>query len=177
MTTAKEAKKIKALIPAKKKKAKDEGVEGEVVEITCKEGQACKACQEGRICELLKDRFGRPTVMTEEVKGKLHEAFAMGCSNREACIYAGISEPTLDKYNKKDPEYKKRSEELKDTPVLHARSTIVKSVQSSPYYALKFLERRKSDEFSVRVRQTFDEPEPITPEEQEAIDDVIDDNL
>jgi len=164
-TTAKQVKETKALITSprpkyKEKKEDDDAIEGEVMDNP-----------EG------KDRFGRPTVVTEEVKQKLLDAFAYGCSNKEAARYAGIAERTLDHFNKKDPEFKEFSEELKQTPIFELRMALIKAAKKSPYFALKCLERLKADEWSMRVIQTFEEPEPLSPEEREALNDVIDDNL
>lgn len=156
-TTAKKVKALKALNPPPKK---EEVVEGEIVD----QGEG-------------NDRWGRPTVVTEEVKRLALEAYAWGCSNVEAGLHAGVSRSTLERYMQKDLEFKERAEELKNTPVLRARAKIVEAAMSSPYYALKFLERVKADEFSIRVRQMFEDPEPITPEEQEILDQAIDDNL
>jgi len=49
-----------------------------------------------------KNKGGRPTKMTPLVVKKLEEAFSWGCSDEEACVYAGISRPTLEKYQKEN---------------------------------------------------------------------------
>jgi hypothetical protein len=97
---------------------------------------------------------GRPTVMTLIVIGKLEEAFAMGCTDIEACLYAGINRDTLYGYQNKYPEFVDRKEELKETPVLKARKTVVEALTSDHEFSLKYLERKKKDEFSLRVENT-----------------------
>ena len=154
-TRAKAVKKTAELI--KHKKA-DEGVEGEVYD--------------GK-----KDQFGRPTVITAQVKQDLLAAYAFGCPGTEAALFANISYPTLKRYFLKDPDFKDRCMELQEKPVLLARMTLIKAIATSPYYALKLLERLKADEFSLRVKQTFEDPEPLTEEEQEALNMAIDENL
>lgn len=155
-TTAEEVREAKALVPIETKAKEDDGVEGEIID---------------------QDRFGRFRSINKEVLNRLLEAFAWGCSNREAALYAGISERTLISFNKEDAEFKERCEELKLTPVLMARKRIVDSAAKSAFYAIKLLERLKSEEWSLRMRATFEEPDPITPEEQEIIDDIFDENL
>ena len=94
-----------------------------------------------------KNKGGRPTVMTETVLAKLEEAFALGCTDKEACLFADISPDALYKYQRANPEYIKRKEALKETPVLLARTTVVKAVKDNPTMAFQFLERKKRDEF------------------------------
>ena len=73
---------------------------------------------------------GRPTVMTDAVIAKLEQAFALGCTDAEACVYAGISRDTLYLYQSKHPGFHARKDELKTTPVLKARMVIVGAVES-----------------------------------------------
>lgn len=121
--------------------------------------------------------FGRPTVMTRQVKQKLLEAFSWGCSNKEAALYAGIAERTLDNYNKKNHKFKEYCSDLKEAPTLTARRTLVKSLNESPFYSLKYLERKKPEEFAMKIKQMFEDPEPMTDDEQELLDQAIDENL
>lgn len=89
---------------------------------------------------------GRPTVITEEVLRKLEEAFAMGCTDIEACLYADISKTALYEYQEKNPYFAERKAELKENPVLKARTTIIKSLKD-PNHAKWYLEKKKKDEF------------------------------
>jgi hypothetical protein len=90
---------------------------------------------------------GRPTVMTDETIGKLEEAFALGCTDKEACLFAGISVDSLYKHQRENPEFIKRKEALKETPVLQARTTVVRAVKENPTMAFQYLERKRRDEF------------------------------
>lgn len=109
--------------------------------------------------------MARPTVMTPEVIQKLEEAFMWGCTDREACLNADIAEDTLYKYQRENPEFIKRKDMLKDTPIRLARESVVRGMKSNPDLALKFLERKKKDEFSLRSELTGkdgkDLPTPI----------------
>lgn len=95
--------------------------------------------------------MGRPTVMTSEIVAKLEEAFAWGCSDTEACLWADIAPATLYKYQDKNPEFTERKASLKEKPILLARQSVIKGMRGSPELALKFLERRKKDEFSIKT--------------------------
>lgn len=90
---------------------------------------------------------GRPTVMTERVLDKLNQAFAIDCTDVEACLFAGISDDALYKYQRENPEYIKRKAQLKEMPVLQARTTVVTHLQEDPGSAKWYLERKKKDEF------------------------------
>ena len=61
---------------------------------------------------------------------KLEEAFAMDCTVGEACLFAGISRQTYYTWIKENPELLDRFEHLRETPVLKARSTIIKGLDN-----------------------------------------------
>lgn len=117
--------------------------------------------------------MGRPTIMTEEIVAKLEEAFAWGCSDIEACLWADIAPATLYKYQEKNPEFAERKAELKETPVLLARKSVVGGLARDRELALKFLERKKKDEFSLRSELTGKDGQDLnrraTDEELDAI--------
>lgn len=96
---------------------------------------------------------GRPTIMTEETIQKLEEIFALGGTDREACFFANISQATLYNYQNDNPEFVERKEALKDQPVLKARRSVVGALED-PEIAIKYLERKKKDEFSLRQETT-----------------------
>lgn len=93
----------------------------------------------------------RPTVMTPEVIAKLEEAFAWGCTDREACLHADIGMSTLYKYQDENPKFVDRKEALKDTPILLARKSVVKALPNDPKLSIDYLQRKKKDEFSVKA--------------------------
>jgi len=49
-------------------------------------------------------------------------------SDTEACLYAGISEDTLNRYEKRNPQFRVRKNILRHTPNLHAKETLVKNI-------------------------------------------------
>ena len=103
---------------------------------------------------------GRPTVMTDEVIRKLEEIFALGGTDLEACLWADISKSTLYDYQVLHPEFVERKEKLKEEPILKARRTVVGALDQ-PNMALSYLERKKKDEFSLRVENTGKDGTPL----------------
>lgn len=99
---------------------------------------------------------GRPTVFTPNVIQKLEQAFAMGCSIPEACFYANISKQTYYTWIDKMPELVDRFEELKENPTLKARAEVVSGIEGNPEFALKYLAKKKRDEFGDRLDITTD---------------------
>ncbi len=94
---------------------------------------------------------GRRSVMTKDAIAKLEQAFAYGCSDREACCYADISVDALYDYQKINPDFTKRKELLKERPVLKARKSIVEHLEEDPKLALEFLRKKKKDEFGDNI--------------------------
>ena len=125
---------------------------------------------------------GRPTVMTPEIISKLEDAFALGCSDSEACFYAGIGQSTLYSYQEDHPEFVERKEQLKEKPILKARQTIVKGLDD-PDNAKWYLERKRKSEFSQRNELTGPEgKELFAPDKEDsakinsAVDDILGNN-
>lgn len=99
---------------------------------------------------------GRHTEMTPEKIAKLEQAFSIGCSDLEACLFADIGKTTLYTYQNKHPEFTERKERLKEGVVLKARIKVKEALDSkdlkvSTDMAKWLLERKKKDEFSTRV--------------------------
>ena len=94
-----------------------------------------------------KNKGGRPTKMTPETIRKLEQAFSLGCTDLEACLFADIGKSTLYDYQEENPEFAERKARLKENPVLLARKSVVEALEGDPDLALKFLERKKKDEF------------------------------
>ena len=104
---------------------------------------------------------GRPQKIDEMRIKKLEEVFAIGGTDGEACFYAEISPALLYKYQLNHPEFVERKESLKKRPFLLARQTVVKAVGSDPDMALKYLERKHKDEFSLRQEHTGKDGAPL----------------
>ena len=96
---------------------------------------------------------GRPTSVTTEVLRDLRTAFLMGCSDNEACAYAGIHRSIYYAYKTRNPELQDFVEQWKEEPVLRARATLLRSLDNQDG-ALWFLERKLRGEFALRKELT-----------------------
>lgn len=95
--------------------------------------------------------MGRPTKMTEETVRKLEEAFIMGLSDREACVYANIGASTLYDYCTDNPDFSERKEMLKESPKMRAKVNVSKSIEKGDIpTSTWYLERKARDEFSTK---------------------------
>lgn len=96
-----------------------------------------------------------------EKKTKLEQAFAIGCTDKEACIYAGITPDQLYYYTSTvNTQFQVIKEELKEKPILKARQTIVKGLDQVDN-ARWFLERKAKNEFSIRQEHTGKDGEAL----------------
>lgn len=107
-----------------------------------------------------KNLGGRPSEMSEEKVKKLEEVFAIDGTIEEACFYADITKTTYYNWLEKKPELVDRFEALRQRPVLKARQTIVKSLET-PQGAQWYLSRKKKSEFAERVEQTGPNGTPL----------------
>lgn len=119
--------------------------------------------------KIIKDRMGRPTVMTKQVLSKLKDAFAIGCTDEEACIYADISTPTFYRFCQADEDFREEKERLKEKPVIAARLNIVNAINSgSKSDAWEYLRRKRKKEFSESKEVVIN---AVTPEEMSKMGD------
>src|SRR3990167_4693597 len=88
--------------------------------------------------------------MKPDIIKKLEQAFSFDCSIDEACLYAGITPPTLYNWKKKNPKLFERFEVLRNHPVLAARERVVKGVKESYGNAMDYLSRKKKGEFATK---------------------------
>ena len=93
--------------------------------------------------------------MTQDVVNKLEQAFSMGCSDLEACLFADISKQTLYDYQEKHPEFADRKAMLKKKMIFKARSVIADALNNKDENTAKwYLERKAKDEFGTRTEIT-----------------------
>lgn len=97
-------------------------------------------------------KMGRPSVITQEVVGKLEFAFAFDSTVEEACFYAGISPDTYYTFCKQNPDFSERITALRCAPTLMARMTVLRAAEHDADLALKYLERKLPQEFSTRAQ-------------------------
>ena len=98
----------------------------------------------------MKKANGRPTKMTLLVVGKLEEAFSFGCTDNEACAYAGINKSTLYDYCKKNEEFSSRKELLKDMPTFKAKRIVDNSLNDDDLNtAHKVIDRKEGSKVKI----------------------------
>lgn len=81
---------------------------------------------------------------------KLEYVWALGGSDAEAAFYADIHKSTLCEYLKTHPEIAERRDALREKPILDIRKCVVEAAKKDPELGLKFLERARRSEFSLR---------------------------
>lgn len=115
------------------------------------------------------NKGGRPTVITNKVLSELKTAFCMDSTDKEACVFAGISEKTLYNYQKKHPEFLQEKELWKSAMILEARKAVKERIESGDaWFALRFLCKKLPDEFHSPQRG-FSKP----PENLDELSEVI----
>lgn len=111
--------------------------------------------------------------LTPEMKSKIEEVAALDGSVKEMAYYCDVSHQTIYNWFEEDPELFERVERLRERPILKARQTISKSLET-PQGAQWYLARKKKKEFSERIEQTGADGEPlavtITTQSQELAD-------
>jgi hypothetical protein len=93
----------------------------------------------------------RPSKISPEIVKKLEEAFALDATMEECVFYAWISKQTFYNWMEKDQDLWTRLKALKNKPVLLARQELIKWLKDNPELALKYLERKRKDEFSTKT--------------------------
>lgn len=94
-----------------------------------------------------KFRTGRPASINDSVLYKLAEAFSYGCSDKEACVFAGITPSTLYNYQEKNPEFLEQKECFKNLPTFKARKTIVDTLDKDVENAKWWMKKKRAKEF------------------------------
>ena len=100
----------------------------------------------------------------EAVLEKLRQAFAIDATIEEACFYADIDPKTYYNWKNAKPEQFQKLEQLRNTPILAARQTLATAVESDAQTALKYLERKRKSEFSVKTETEVSGDSKLTVE-------------
>lgn len=100
-------------------------------------------------------RSGRPTVITDKVLSELKMGFSMDCTDKEACIFAGISEKTLYNYQKINPDFLQEKELWKADIILKARIAVAERLEKDAWFALRFLCKKFPHEFQSSGKESF----------------------
>lgn len=84
---------------------------------------------------------------------KLKEAFWYDCPDVEACYHANISIDTLRRMREGDKKLSEEFDRLKNEPTFKARKCVVKAAENDSEIAIKYLERKRKKEFSLKIEQ------------------------
>lgn len=83
--------------------------------------------------------------------GLLEYAFKLDATDKEACLCAEITLDQLYYYQREiDNTFQLKKEQWKETPTLLARTELVNGLKGNAELCLKYLERKKKGEFSLR---------------------------
>lgn len=100
--------------------------------------------------------MGRPTVVDEAVVAKLLDAFAIGCTDAQACAYANISEATYYRHLNSNRTFESEVISAKQYPHILAKSTVVESMRSgNGKLALDWLKLREPENFTPRLEHAL----------------------
>ena len=92
----------------------------------------------------------RPSV-TQATLNALYASFAMGLNDVEACLVAGIHKSTLYRYQNSHPEFLERKSDLKSNPIVKAKTTVYKLLDTDISTAKWYLERKAREEFGQQI--------------------------
>jgi len=105
----------------------------------------------------------RPTVVTDDVLSKLNYAFSVGCSDLEACCYAGIGTTTLYRYQEKNEEFRERKNVLKSNPFMKAKEVLYNALlEGDVQVANKMIDRQEGKKVNVDLSNTDGTLQPTT---------------
>ena len=93
-------------------------------------------------------KIGRPKKITATIINKLEYAYTRGMSDSEACLFAGITKPTLYNYRKDNEENAERFDVLKENVKMHAKLNIAEAVIAEKNIEIsKFVLEKLSEEY------------------------------
>ena len=104
--------------------------------------------------KIVRDRMGRPTVMTAETVLKLKAAFLIRCNVEEACQSAGIGRTTLHVFCEKVPDFRNMIQAWRDDIVRMSRRNLRADVAKGGLAtSLEVLRTARKDEFAPKSIQ------------------------
>ncbi len=95
--------------------------------------------------------------MTDEVVRKLIEAFKLDVTVEEACLYADISKDAFYRKLNEDEGFSDEIGRARQYATMAARLSIIKALPNDPHLALKYLERKRREEFGLQQKPPQEE--------------------
>ena len=84
----------------------------------------------------------------------LFEATSWGCTETEARVHADIGRKSFDNFCQLNPEFRNDLAEIRQHPTVIARNSVTMGMKNSGELALKYLERKLPEEFSLKGNVT-----------------------
>jgi hypothetical protein len=111
----------------------------------------------------MKNKAGRPTVITPEVTAKLVEAFKNDFTQKEACIYAGISQDAFQNRYANNKNFAAEMDGAKAFLFFIAKRNIAQAMAKDGDIesTWKFLSKRQKEIYSDRIEQTGKDGEKL----------------
>lgn len=98
---------------------------------------------------------GRPTVIDESAVLRLETAFALGCNTKEALVFSGVSKDAYFRLLQRQPEFRDRFEQLRQTPVLMAKRNVAMAIAAGDLAVSKWYLEKKDPAFMPKALQCF----------------------
>lgn len=89
---------------------------------------------------------------------RLISSYKIQSTDKEACYYAGITINQLKYFRKTHAEFSSIKEACRQSLFLKAREAIAREIPRNPEFALKFMERKKREEFGLRQEVRNNKP-------------------
>ena len=108
-------------------------------------------------------KIGRPKKITKTILNALNFAYSKGLSDAEACLFAGITKPTLYDYIDENPEYEHERAVIKENVKMHAKMNIAEKIINEKDLGISkyYLERHDSDYSSNEAGKSNGEIEKL----------------
>lgn len=105
--------------------------------------------------EKAQTKMGRPLALEQpETRALLLAAASFDMNTTAMCAYAKIDTATYYRYIKDNPDFLNEIEQKRTTPYQLALQTIIGQLDKDPHLAIKYLERKHRNEFSLRREMT-----------------------
>lgn len=110
--------------------------------------------------------------LNDKTLQKLRTAFSMDCTIEEACLYAKITFQIFYVWKKENPKLFEELEGLRWTPVLKARSEVMKGLK---WYtpSMDYLKRKRKDEFSERTEHKVEGEVQLDESSRKAVEHLL----
>lgn len=106
-----------------------------------------------------KNKGGRPPKIDKDILQKLEYAFSIGCTDSEACAYAGIAMRTLYYYCEKNEEFMHKKEVLKNMPVFKAKAIVNTALDNNDLNtANRVIDRKEGQKIKQEISNADGQP-------------------